>query len=83
MHFVKFICTTSLHRRQFQVVSIWMYWTPVHLQTHMEHFWTNNFVELIKASRSILKQLNMLGIHGNALAKSDGAKHTGKYKTIS
>lgn len=35
-------------------------------------------MELIKASRSILKQLDTLGINGNALAKSDGAKHTGK-----
>lgn len=49
----------------------------------MEQFWTDNFVELIKASRSILKQLDMLGINGKALAKSDGAKNTGKYKTIS
>lgn len=38
----------------------------------------DNFVELIKASRSILEQLSMLGINGKAFAKSQRAKDTRK-----
>lgn len=78
MHFVKFICTPSLHHTA----------VPSNINSNVlntcistNSYGTDNFVELIKASRSIFKQLDMLGINGNTLAKSDGAKHTGKYKT--